>query len=152
MASIETQATADLYDAWCPLPGQALAPFGKRQVLNLLLGREFMEGLPRPVYWRVLVMPRTAEEKSKGGIIVAKEAQTAQEYQTYVGRILAAGGEAFKSERFANEQRLPEVGDWVVYGRYAGQRLEYRGVRLIVVNDDEILAVAADPETLRIYV
>ncbi len=126
--------------------------FGKRQVLDLVLGREFMDGLPRPVYWRVLVMPRVAEEKSKGGIVMAKEVQVAQDYQTYVGRILAAGGEAFKSERFANESRLPEVGDWVVYGRYAGQAMEYRGVKLRICNDDEILAIASGPETLRIYV
>ncbi|MDQ3562741.1 MAG: co-chaperone GroES family protein [Pseudomonadota bacterium] len=104
------------------------------------LGEKFFASMPRPVYWRVLIRPKQPLTKSKGGIEIPKETRIAQAYQNYIGQILAAGGEAFTSERFAKEKQLPRVGDWVVYGRYAGQRLEYRGEMLLIVNDDEILA------------
>jgi chaperonin GroES len=112
----------------------------------------FWEDLPIPVYWRVLVLPRSAKQKSAGGIIIAPQAQEAQQHLCYIGKVLAAGGEAFKSERFANEKNLPQVGDWIVYGRYAGQRLEYKGVKLLIVNDDDILAKAPNPDSLRVHV
>ena len=116
------------------------------------LGEEFFSKMPQPLYWRVLVRPKQPAKMTKGGIALPQETRIAEGYRNYVGQIVAAGGEAFQSERFAREKRLPKVGDWCVYGRYAGQRLEYRGELLIVVNDDELLCVAPDPESLRIYV
>jgi chaperonin GroES len=114
---------------------------------------DFFEDPPiRPVYWRVLVRPKAAKEVSKGGILLAQSVQEAEGHLTYQGQIIAAGGEAFKSERFANEKNLPKVGDWVIYGRYAGQKLEYRGIKMLIVNDDEILGIAKDPEGLRVYI
>lgn len=116
------------------------------------LSENFYEDLPCPVYWRVLVMPMAAKQKSKGGILLPSETQDAQQHLTYIGQVLAAGGEAFKSQRFANEKNLPRVGDWIIYGRYAGQRLEYRGVKLLIVNDDEILGKVRDPDSLCVHI
>ena len=129
-----------------------LASDDRRAGLVGELGLPFMAALPIPLYWRVLVLPREAEQVSKGGIVLADDTRTAQQYQCYVGRILATGGEAFQSERFRREKRLPGIGDWVAYGRYAGQRMEYLGKLLLIVNDDELLTVVPDPTTLRIYV
>jgi chaperonin GroES len=131
--------TMDELDIWANQDGDELPP-------------DFFEGLPIPIYWRVLVMPKAAQKKTKSGIVLAQAAQEAQQHLCYIGQILAAGGEAFKSERFANEKNLPKVGDWIIYGRYAGQRLEYKGVKLLIVNDDDILAVASDPHALRVHV
>jgi co-chaperonin GroES (HSP10) len=116
------------------------------------LPANFFESLPTPVYWRVLVMPLAAREKSKGGIIIAPQAQEAQQHLCYVGKILAAGGEAFESERFANEKNLPQIGDWIIYGRYAGQRLLWKNkIRLLLINDDEVLAVVKDPDDVKVH-
>jgi co-chaperonin GroES (HSP10) len=41
------------------------------------------------------------------------------------------------------------VGDYVAFGRFAGQKLTHKGVKLLLVNDDEILAVVPNPETLQ---
>lgn len=116
------------------------------------LGHPFFASMPRPLYWRVLVRPKQPPKMTKGGIALPNETRIAEGYRNYVGQILAAGGEAFQSERFAREKGLPNIGDWCVYGRYAGQRLEYRGELLLIVNDDELLAVSPDPEALRIYI
>ncbi len=115
-------------------------------------GEEFWSGLPRPILWRILVMPIRPRRISKGGIHLATSTQDAQQYLNYVGKIVAMGGCAFKSDRFSGETNFPGVGEYVIYGRYAGQPLTYRGVRLLTVNDDEILGVVADPEQLKIHV
>ena len=45
-----------------------------------------------------------------------------------------------------------KVGDWVIYGRYSGQPTSFRGVKFLVVNDDEITQVIAQPDGFRVYV
>lgn len=114
-------------------------------------GQQFMEDLPQPIYWRVLVCPRSATQMTKGGIALPEQSQGAEGYLTYVSQILACGELAFKSSRFDGENNLPRIGWWVIHGQYAGQRLEYGGVKMRIINDDEILAVSPDPEAIRVY-
>lgn len=114
----------------------------------------FFEDLPQPLYWRILVLPRSAQERSKGGIYLAASSQEAQEHLCYIGQVLAVGPGAFKEARLCGDK--VEIGSWVVYGRYAGQRLEYKknglSVKLLIVNDDEVLARAPNPDVLRVHV
>lgn len=118
----------------------------------------FWDDLPRPLYWRVLVMPIRPKKVSSGGIIVPIAAQEAQQYLNYMGRVLALGDMAGKSEKLgargdgvATAPGFPNVGQHVIYGRYAGQRVTYKGVKLLWINDDEILGTVSDPETLQIH-
>ena len=37
------------------------------------------------------------------------------------------------------------VGDWVVFARYAGSRIEIEGGEVRLLNEDEILATVQDP-------
>lgn len=107
---------------------------------------------PQPLLWRVLIAPVKPKTMSRGGIEIPALAQEAQEYMNYLGKVVAVGDLAFKSEKFAGQQSFPGVGDFVIYGRYAGQKIQHRGVKLLVVNDDEILCVVSDPEALKIYI
>lgn len=131
------------------------------------------EGLPQPMLWRVLIMPVQPASMSKGtnGVSIALPAQVqdADSHLNYIGKVVALGPLAGKSEKFENplwNERLEEeqkksiprwlweigVGDWVCYGRYAGQRIEYQGVKLVLVADDEVLAKIGGPEGYRLYV
>ena len=38
-----------------------------------------------------------------------------------------------------------KVGDWVVFARYAGSRIEIDGGEVRLLNDDEVLATVQDP-------
>jgi len=118
-------------------------------------GVEVPTDLPQPQLWRVLVFPMKPQEVSKGGIVIASQAQENQRHLNYVGKVVRMGPLAGHSEKFSlgnlNGFAVKE-GDYVIYGRYAGQPLEYKGARLLIVNDDEILATVADPQALRIHV
>jgi co-chaperonin GroES (HSP10) len=113
--------------------------------------REVAPDHPTPDFWRMLVMPVKPRKISKGGIVIPEEAQTNATYLNYVGKVIAMGPLAYKSDRFAGVDP-PKPGDFVIYGRYAGQPLDHRGTKLLIVNDDEILARVTDPESLKIYI
>ena len=110
------------------------------------------DDLPRPIYWRVLVRPQQAQQMSKGGIALPTQAQDAEEVLNYIGQVVSMGALAQTHERLANEPDKPKVGDWVMYGRYAGQTIHYKGERHLVVNDDEILGIVPNPAAIKIYV
>jgi hypothetical protein len=40
------------------------------------------------------------------------------------------------------------VGDHVVFGKYAGIKMKYQGVKLILVNDEDVKLLVDDPADL----
>lgn len=123
--------------------------------LNDAEEREALKDAPQPQLWRILVRPKTPKRRSAGGIMLASQAQDAEAHLQYVGRVVAMGPLAGKSDRYAADGQSTydvQVGDWIAYGRYAGQRLVHRGLRLLVINDDEVLCKVPAPEQLKVYV
>lgn len=117
---------------------------------------------PRAVLWRVLVRPLVIESKSKGGIILAPEAQRAKGHLRYVGQVLDMGPLAYHHDKFTDRSGQVhgacKVGDWICFGAYSGQQVIVatsdpdRPVdELRLLNDDEVLSVVPDPTVLRIY-
>lgn len=126
---------------------------------------EIPQGLVKPMLWRILVMPIQPKKQSTGGIVLVESARDAEAHLQFVGRLAAFGPVAFRSEKFAagpdDLKRIaagervadaPNIGDWVIYPRYAGQRCEYKGTRLVLMNDDDLLARADGPSGFRIYI
>lgn len=107
---------------------------------------------PTPSLWRILIAPRRPKKVSKGGLIIAQAARDAENHLNYVGQVIALGPLAYKSDLFNDVKDLPKVGDWVLYARYAGQPILYRGFRFLLANDKEVLARIDDPEALTVYV
>ena len=114
-----------------------------------------------PGLWRVWVQPMTPKKYSKGGIEIPSQAQDAQVHLNYIGRIIRMGPLAGKSERYTVQGSAEgpsysawnyREGDFITYGRYAGQPMEVCGVRTLVVNDDEILGRLPNPDDIKVYV
>ena len=88
----------------------------------------------KPINDRVVVKPLPAEEKTKGGIIIP---DTAKE-KPQQGEIVAVGPgkEGVKLN--------VHVGDRVLYGKYAGQELNYNGDEYLILREDDILVVVSE--------
>jgi co-chaperonin GroES (HSP10) len=112
----------------------------------------FSDALPKPLYWRLLVMPVRPKRISKGGIVLAESTQEAQKYLNYIGKVIAKGSLAFTDKRINAEPNVPDVGQYIIYGRYAGQVITYKGIRMLIINDDEILATISSPEDLKVSI
>lgn len=122
------------------------------------------EGLPKPFMWRILVMPVQPRQVSKGGIVLALSTQNTEGHLQFIGKVAAVGPLAFRSRKLCagikdilrvligkTVAAAPKVGDWVVHGRYTGQRCEFKNTRLIMMNDDEVLAKCESPADFRVY-
>ncbi len=54
------------------------------------------------------------------------------------------GPDCYNDKRFSDGPWC-KVGDWVVFARYAGSRIEIEGGEVRLLNDDEVLATVQDP-------
>jgi co-chaperonin GroES (HSP10) len=104
--------------------------------------------LPEPTGWRILILPHKGKKKTKGGIILSDKTVEETQIAANVGLVLKVGPDAYNDkDRFPNGAWCKEK-DWVIFARYAGSRLNIEGGELRLLNDDEILGVVDDPESI----
>ena len=104
--------------------------------------------LPKPTGWRLLVLPHRGQGKTKGGVLLSDKIVEEAQIATNVGLVLAIGPDAYNDkERFPNGAWCKK-NDWVIFARYAGSRLNIQGGELRILNDDEILGITDDPESI----
>mgnify|MGYP003330454768 FL=1 len=85
----------------------------------------------KPINDRVVVRPAAAEEMTQGGIIIP---DTAKE-KPQRGEVISVGPGKDGNAMTVN------VGDVVLYGKYAGQELNYEGVDYLIMREDDILVI-----------
>ena len=107
--------------------------------------------LPVPSGWRLLVLPFTPKEKTKGGILFSQEQLDKARIATTCGYVLKMGDLAYKDKNKFDKPWC-KVGDWVMFARYAGARLPIEGGEVRILNDDEVLGTIGDPESVLHYI
>ena len=101
--------------------------------------------LPMPSGWRLLVLPFTPKEKTKGGILIAQESLDKLRVATNCGYVLKMGPLAYQDREKYPTGPWCKKGDWVIFARYAGSRLPIEGGEVRLLNDDEVLGTIKDP-------
>jgi len=104
--------------------------------------------LPTPTGYRILILPFVPGKVTRGGIHLAKQTVDKERLATVVGYVVRLGPDAYKDNRKFPEGPWCQEGDWIIFGRYAGARIQIEGGDLRLLNDDEILAVINDPEDI----
>ena len=103
--------------------------------------------LPKPTGWRILVLPFKMKEKTKGGIIMSETTIERQQVASQCGLVISMGDQCYDKER-SPEGPWCKKGQWVVFARYAGSRIQIDGGEVRLLNDDEILATIENPEDI----
>ncbi|QCK14953.1 co-chaperone GroES [Mangrovivirga cuniculi] len=85
----------------------------------------------KPLADRVLVEPAAAEEKTASGIIIP---DTAKE-KPQKGKIVAVGNGKI------DEPMTVQVGDTVLYGKYAGTEITVDGGDYLIMRESDIFAI-----------
>jgi chaperonin GroES len=111
------------------------------------LSKKESSKLPEPTGWRLLVLPFKMKEKTKGGIIMSDVTIERQQVASQCGLVVALGDQCYDKERYP-EGPWCKKGDWVVFARYAGSRIQIDGGEVRLLNDDEILATIENPEDI----
>ena len=104
--------------------------------------------LPVPSGWRLLVLPFSPREKTKGGILIAQESLDKLRIATNCGYVVSMGPLAYHDKEKFPTGPWCKKGDWVIFARYAGSRLPIEGGEVRILNDDEILGTIKDPESV----
>jgi len=107
-----------------------------------------MSRIPNPTGWRLVVLPFKPPKTTKSGLILAEKAVEKQQVATDCGYVVEVGPLAY-----ADTEKFPhgawcKKGDWVVFARYAGARINIEGGEIRILNDDEVLATIKDPEDI----
>lgn len=90
----------------------------------------------RPVGDKVIVKPKTEEERTAGGIILP---DTAKEKPSE-GTVIAVG----PGRTLENGTRKPlevKEGDTVIYSKYGGTEVKLKGEEYVILDEDAIYAI-----------
>jgi chaperonin GroES len=90
----------------------------------------------KPIRDRLLVKPLDAETVTKSGIVIPDNAAE----KPIQGKVIGAGTGKVTEEG----QVVPLIvkeGDTVMYGKYSGQTVKMNGEELIVLKEDEVMAI-----------
>ncbi len=90
----------------------------------------------RPLHDRVVVRRLTAEEKTKGGIIIP---DTAQE-KPMEGEVVAVGAGA-RNETGAIVALDVKAGDRVLFGKWSGTEVKIDGEELLIMKESDIMGI-----------
>jgi co-chaperonin GroES (HSP10) len=114
--------------------------------------QSMVDQLPNPSGYRMLVLPFTPKEKTKGGIIFSQESLDKARIATNCGYVLKLGPLCYHDkDKFPTGPWCKEK-DWVIFARYAGSRLPIEGGEVRLLNDDEVLGTVKDPESVLHYI
>ena len=106
------------------------------------------EVLPHLPGYHILVRPVSVKSKTKGGLLLPDSVKDDVAYLTTVGKVLAIGDLSYKDKDKFPNGKWCDVGDYVCYARHAGQKLYYKGVRLLLLFDDQIMMKVDEPTNL----
>lgn len=94
------------------------------------------------VEFKVLVKPKKAEDKTKGGIHLPDQTVERDQHAAMEGVIAGMSPFAFTYEEWPLTARKPEIGDTVVFARYSGiTQRGNDGVEYRIMNDKDIVAI-----------
>lgn len=122
---------------------------------------EHVRSIMTPLLWRIVVLPRP-EKTEDDGLVVSDESQQAQHWNTTIGCVVSLPPMAYTGSTKAHidlsqEPNKPKEGDWVMFFSNASFRMEleprqgHDPLRVLVLNDTDILAVVSDPDKVWCY-
>lgn len=90
----------------------------------------------RPIHDRILLKRKTEEERTAGGLYIP---DSAKERATQATVVAVGKGRILQDGTVVSLKVKP--GDTVLFGKYAGNEIKLDGEELMLMREDEILAV-----------
>ena len=90
----------------------------------------------RPLHDRIIVKRLDGEEKTAGGLFIPDSAKE----KPQKGEVIAAGN----GKKNDDGKCMPldvKVGDTILFGKYAGTEIKVDGDELLMMREDDVLAV-----------
>jgi len=110
--------------------------------------KEYIDSLPEPTGYRLLIRPFAGAQKTKGGILLADTTIETIQATTVVGLVIKMGNLCYRDKEKFPLGAWCREGQFVMYGRYAGSRFKNKWGEHRILNDDEIIGVIQKPEDI----
>ena len=110
--------------------------------------KEYLNIIPTPVGYRMLVRPWSGKKNTKGGIILSDETNDKIAMTTVVGLVVKMGDLCYQDKEKFPSGALCKERTFVVYGRYSGSRFQTKFGEHRILNDDEIIGTIGKPEDI----
>ena len=113
-----------------------------------LLEKSFLERMPQPTGWRILILPYKGKAVTEGGIHLVQSTVDRESLATVVGYVVKMGPDCYKDASKFDHPWCQEK-QWVLIGRYAGARFKLGDEsECRIINDDEVIATILDPDDI----
>ena len=104
--------------------------------------------LPELPGFHVLVRPVSIKEKTKGGILLPNSTKDDMSYLTTIGEVIKIGDLAYGDKDKFPKGPWCQLGDYVCYAKHAGQKIQYKNVKMLLLYDDQVIMKVQDPKFL----
>lgn len=99
-----------------------------------------------PTEYNIVIAAEDAERVTKGGIILTDKIADQQGLASMRGRLVAVSPLAFNFDNWPDHARKPEVGDEIIFAKYAGTLQEgFDGREYRLCKDKDVIAVVRAP-------
>jgi co-chaperonin GroES (HSP10) len=113
-----------------------------------LLEKSFLDRMPQPTGWRILLLPYKGKAVTEGGIHLVQQTVDRESLATVVGYVVKMGPDCYKDTSKFDHPWCQEK-QWVLIGRYAGARFRLGDEsECRIINDDEVIATILDPDDI----
>ena len=113
-----------------------------------LLEKSFVDRMPQPTGWRILILPYKGKAVTEGGIHLVQSTVDRESLATVVGYVVKMGPDCYADANKFAEPWCQEK-QWVLIGRYAGARFKLGDEsECRIINDDEVIATILDPDDI----
>ena len=104
--------------------------------------------IPEPKGYKLLISPVEVDEKTEGGLYMPDQIRDAEGVASIIGFVVSMGSDAYKDkDKFPNGAWC-DVGDYVCYAKYSGQKFMYKGMKLLLIFDDQVIMKVETPSLL----
>ena len=104
--------------------------------------------LPELPGFHVLVRPVSIKEKTKGGILLPNSTKDDMSYLTTIGQVIKIGDLAYNDNEKFPKGPWCQLGGYICYAKHAGQKIQYKNVKMILLYDDQVIMKVQDPKFL----
>ena len=110
--------------------------------------KKYLDLIPKPVGYRLLVRPYSGPKKTKGGLWLSDATQETIQMTTVCGLVLKMGDLCYQDKDKFSKGPWCKLNEWVIFSRYAGSRFKIDGGEVRILNDDEVIANITDPNDI----
>jgi len=101
--------------------------------------------LPALPGYHILVQPVSVKKETKGGIILPDRIKDDISYLTTVAKVLKLGDLAYRDENKFPLGAWCKEDDYISFGKFNGQKFVYKGAKLLLLSDDQVIMRVDDP-------